>query len=732
MSNVSTFGGFSTARLGIYASQKALEVVGNNISNINTPNYTRQVLQQKALHVGGVDHYTITNDIRVGAGALCTGVSQLRDPYLDIRYRNEYSNVGAMDAKLAGLEQLAAIFDEVGKGTEKDGVLELAFKEFFDKLQSNNTEGASRDTYNNIVRNSAESLVRWFRDYSGQLETLKKNHEAAFRQDIKRVNTVLTGIRDLSEQIRKENIHGGDALELKDERNALIDELSGYMRIHVTYSEEDIGAGMTVENLKIEMADKTSVFGGITLIDGIYGAQLSIQKELIQKTNADDKPLWKYKDGTAGELTKDDMDALITAGAGGVTADDFEPIMIENPDDSDDPMFRLQSSVLRDRHGNIKPGEERRFDKAVADPTLDVEKYEGEDGEMYLKIGDNFMYGSLQSTREILTEAGEYSTVNDVAIDPDCTTKRGIPFYEKALDHLANVFAKWFNDANTMDMSPTTNPNVYWHTVTDSKTDNTLGAGVEHFQFYDGDPEGTPAPTKTDEYWALTTTDAEGKSTTKYYLSNPTGLNGKPLTDIEMGPAEIAALQEKCVVKDQATIDDMRAGVLFSNSGSGDDTEGITAKNLSISKSWSTDQVQILRTKDPEKFKNESTASDNLNHFVAIMDKTFDFMPGDIITDPPAADGDKAYFQGTFFGMLTKVNSTLGTDQKATQEALENYSIAQEDLYLAREGVSGVDLNDETANMMQFQKSYTAACRLLTTIDEMLERLIANTGIVGR
>jgi len=33
---------------------------------------------------------------------------------------------------------------------------------------------------------------------------------------------------------------------------------------------------------------------------------------------------------------------------------------------------------------------------------------------------------------------------------------------------------------------------------------------------------------------------------------------------------------------------------------------------------------------------------------------------------------------------------------------------------------------------MQFQKSYTAACSLLTTIDEMLERLIANTGIVGR
>ena len=270
MSNISTFGTFGTARLGIYASQKALEVVGNNISNINTPNYTRQVLNQKALHVGGVDHYTMSSDVRVGAGALVTGVSQLRDPYLDIRYRNEMSNVGAADAKLAGLQELAGIFDEVGMGENKDGVLYLAMNNLFEKLQNLNTSGAGRDEYDGITRGAAEAVVRWFNDYADQIEALKKNHEAAYRQDVDRVNKVLTGIRDLSEQIRKEQIHGGDALELKDERNALIDELSGYMRIHVTYTDEDIGAGMTVEKLKIEMADKNSVMGGIPLIAVSY------------------------------------------------------------------------------------------------------------------------------------------------------------------------------------------------------------------------------------------------------------------------------------------------------------------------------------------------------------------------------------------------------------------------------------------------------------------------------
>ena len=38
-----------------------------------------------------------------------------------------------------------------------------------------------------------------------------------------------------------------------------------------------------------------------------------------------------------------------------------------------------------------------------------------------------------------------------------------------------------------------------------------------------------------------------------------------------------------------------------------------------------------------------------------------------------------------------------------------------------------VDLNEEATSMMQFSKSYSAACRLLTTIDSMLDTLINGT-----
>lgn len=674
MSNISTFGTFGTARLGIYASQKALEVVGNNISNINTPNYTRQVLNQKALHVGGVDHYTMSSDVRVGAGALVTGVSQLRDPYLDIRYRNEMSNVGAADAKLAGLQELAGIFDEVGMGENEDGVLYLAMNNLFEKLQNLNTSGAGRDEYDGITRGAAEAVVRWFNDYADQIEVLKKNHAAAYRQDVDRVNKVLTGIRDLSEQIRKEQIHGGDALELKDERNALIDELSGYMRIHVTYTDEDIGAGMTVEKLKIEMADKNSVMGGIPLIDGIYGAQISIQQLREQALGGDDgkTPLWLNPDGKATSIK---ADAALDKDGNPI------PYMVAVDPAEEDDLYRLQVSVLKDRRDHIKPGDVDR----IKDDLTHIEQ----DGEFYTAVGDNYMYGSLQSTREILTKKGEYSTDADVAIDKDCTTKRGIPYYEKAIDHLANIFAKWMNDANTVD--PMRNPEFYWHKQVGTDAD-----GNPIYDFFASDPDAVPAPPAIDQ-------NNEG------WMDN-VGLDPKY-------EKEYAA---------------MKAGVLFSNSGEGDDTEGITAKNLSISKSWSTNVVHIVNTKDPDAILGQTTANDNLNHFVAMMEQKFQFKPNDVVDNPDAYDGDKAYFEGTFFGMQNKINSTLGVDKKATEESLDNYSVASEDLYLARQGVSGVDLNDETVNMMQYQKSYTAACRLLTTIDEMLERLVTGTGIAGR
>lgn len=82
--------------------------------------------------------------------------------------------------------------------------------------------------------------------------------------------------------------------------------------------------------------------------------------------------------------------------------------------------------------------------------------------------------------------------------------------------------------------------------------------------------------------------------------------------------------------------------------------------------------------------------------------------------------------------MLTNIQATLAKDVKSTSTLLDTYSSSATELDSSRDSVSGVDLNDEAMSLMQYQKSYSAACRLMTTLDEALDKLINDTGTAGR
>ena len=75
----STFGGFTTAQLAMAASQRALDVVGQNIANINTTGYTRQRLDIASINFQNNGMYS-NSPGKVGYGVEITGISQLRDP----------------------------------------------------------------------------------------------------------------------------------------------------------------------------------------------------------------------------------------------------------------------------------------------------------------------------------------------------------------------------------------------------------------------------------------------------------------------------------------------------------------------------------------------------------------------------------------------------------------------------------------------------------------------------
>ena len=132
----STFSGFTIAQLGMNASQRALEVTGQNITNINTAGYTRQQVDLVSLNLRGWGSTIATSaSSKIGYGVEVTGISQIRDPFLDVQYRNQIAKVGTADAHQATLDQLADIFDETDTEALKTALSNLSSS--LDQLSAN-------------------------------------------------------------------------------------------------------------------------------------------------------------------------------------------------------------------------------------------------------------------------------------------------------------------------------------------------------------------------------------------------------------------------------------------------------------------------------------------------------------------------------------------------------------------------------------------------------------------
>lgn len=629
--DVTTFGAFTTARLGIYASQKALEVTGHNISNINTTGYTRQKVDQVSLRVGATNHYASAYGGATGSGTLITGMSQFRDPYLDIRYRTENANVGAMDTKLNGLKELSSILDEVGTGSvgnEGEGILAAQFQDLRNQLAKLTGDQTTEEEFLTLVRTSADSLVKLLNNFSKRIDEVRDNQVGRLTDDVAEVNDILANIRTLNESILKQEMFGDSALELRDQRNLLIDDLSQYIKIDVSYSPVQIGAGKSVDKLII----KTSGDKPVTLVDGDYTGKLTMASGKAKNPAYDDTAL----------ATGTNLPYLNAAG--NPTAD--ENAAAEVP-------YTFTISELTNRNGQV------------------LNKGEANESKSYT-FGDTELYGGLQASRELLTEEGEFTSVVMDKLDGSSATKRGIPYYQKALDALAQKIATVFNGANTGYLH---DADGYYVDANGKQLQFTLGAGTGPLKYTDT-------------------------------LTEP------QKTELKLKGAAAG-------------------GVLFSNSSKGDDTVGITAANISISKSWSVDPSVLQNSFETLAGTAKVGSSDNQNiiHILALFDGKQDYYPRDVAAG--AANGSVRFFRGSFEEMFTNIEETLAQDVKSTETLLNNYDVTATELDVSRESFSGVDLNDEAMNLMQFQKSYSAACRLMTTLDQVLDKLINGTGVVG-
>lgn len=538
----STFAGFTTARLALRASQKALDVTGQNISNINTAGYTRQRLDLVSLSVGaGSERYKSEHSVHVGNGVLTSGISQIRDPFLDIRFRNEIAHVGGQEQKKNILKDLENIFDEVSKKGVQDQLSDLNTM-----LQKLSAEVGNKE-FDHMVKASADVLTKMFNQYAHQLEVVKNDQEFNLRKvEIPKLNDILNNIKNLNETIKANHIHRNPALELLDQRNSLIDELASYVNIDVKTDRQYLTQGPNAQPGQIDS-------------EGKFVEVLQIK---IKHPQGD---LWLINDNKAAEFKL-------------------------QPEESVPPAAPIDFGAYKLEMTDIQAGNGAKFN------------------DVYGKLKS----GAIKSSFDMLNRSGEFDANNPERI-------RGLGYYQKSLDLLANKIATELNKLNK---------------YTDEH-------GVEH---------------------------------------------------------EVP---------------------LF---GANDGTATITAKNIKIHDDWQSGKNQIVPSKNTKDLNKLTGANDKILQMISVLGQKHDF----------STNGGQKLFNGSFQEYFTNMGSVLGLDIKSTQAMMENHKTVAKEIANMKDSISAVSLDEEGMNLLHYQKSYNAAARLMTTLDEAVATIINNMGVVGR
>ncbi|MCI8576622.1 MAG: flagellar biosynthesis protein FlgK [Lachnospiraceae bacterium] len=417
-----TFAGFSTAISAMQASQKRLDITGQNLSNMNTVGYTRQTLETSSLnYTNPVSKYMSANDLTVGFGVSMDRISQVRDPYLDAQYRTQMTKASYSDAIQVSLDSLADVLDEstingiskafndiqatlVNMQDGSKGVDPVYESELRSRMQA----------LTNLLNEAAEHIARAEQSEFERLDGTGYSENGAEQE----VNDILRQIGDLNVQIKRNQILGQPSLELMDERNLLLDTLSSYIPIEVSYFKDSehqpytdangnlvdplderdhngtvIGRKEWPDDLKVEMVytDANGDVKRFTLVNGSEGGRGNNYGEL-EFTNNNTFP---------------------------ITADNYG----KNAGSDIFAHFTFPSS--------------NATDPSITATSVDI--YAGKRDDQINNGGKSYLSsGSIQASLDMLERTGD-GTING---------KHGYEYYNNQLDTLAKSFADVMNAIN--------------------------------------------------------------------------------------------------------------------------------------------------------------------------------------------------------------------------------------------------------------------------------------------
>lgn len=306
----------NTAKSGMNVSQVAIQTTSHNISNINTPGYSRQRVNQSASSPYSMPGKNSNFGAgQIGTGAQIDNVTRIRNSFYDYQYRSESHQYGNTSVKYEYFKNIEGIFNE-----PSDTAISSSLNSFFNSWSELSKDPQSSGVKSVVIENG-KYLSNSINSAFKRLESLEEGLDKQSEYIMDEVNSMLSQLDKLEKNIKIIQGSGKSPNDFLDQRDQLLDNLSFKLNIN----DKDVKATLKKAydaNGKVTLDDLTK--SGVKISGELEGT-LSMKQEIN-----------KYKDGLkqlANTITSNVNDA---AGQEIFKAKDGELISI-NPEMLQEP-----------------------------------------------------------------------------------------------------------------------------------------------------------------------------------------------------------------------------------------------------------------------------------------------------------------------------------------------------------------------------------------------------------
>lgn len=283
---------------GLQNSQNALNTTANNLANVETKGYVRQQVLFEDRDYVTFDKKSPVSYQQAGLGVNIADVVHTRNIFLDQYYRTENGRQCFYEACAETSREVETQFQEL-EGEQ----FQTALQEFWESFEEF-SKGPDQGIYQTLVVQKATLFLDRAQKIQDAFNSYQKNLNYKINNNMDRINEIGHKIRDLNLQILK--IESGDvetAMTMRDERDNLLDELSGLAK--VDFKERSDGTvRVKIEN--VEFVDEVHVYEVKGYTDPTTGFVTPYWPQLSDVGRGKYTYMFDYKSGDiAAELNTD-------------------------------------------------------------------------------------------------------------------------------------------------------------------------------------------------------------------------------------------------------------------------------------------------------------------------------------------------------------------------------------------------------------------------------------------